>query len=62
MLSLLTRFGTRFGNFWGPGQQTVFKYVRRGTYLPLFGDSQRASEINFMVGTTYSDVGGKSTA
>ena len=33
LLSLLTRFGTRFGNFWGQGQQTVFKYVRRGTYL-----------------------------
>ena len=35
LLSLLTRFGTRFGTFGGPGQQTVFKYVHRGTYLYL---------------------------
>ena len=33
VLSLLTCFGTLFGNFWGQGQQTVFKYVDRGTYL-----------------------------
>ena len=62
LLSLLTRFGTRFGDFRGLGQQTVFKYVRRGTYLPLFGGSQRVPGIKFMGGTTYLDVGGKSTA
>ena len=53
VLSLLTCFGTLFGNFWGQGQQTVFKCVCWGTHLIwrfLTGVGNRLYRRNYIFG------------